>query len=165
MSSSCRAGRREKLGGRERGKEGGRGKRYENMTCLRIGRTKTIHSSGFPSLPWSLLHLLHLGPTISSYHVKGSPSLPRLIGCLILREQFTSRAQRQWPACLPPPRSIPLYDRVQHGNAPPSGRICFEVLLDALEATDTPLKLDHIPAWEKIDDRHHTPSLTLTYLP
>lgn len=42
------------LGGAEggdRGKEGGRGKRYQNMTCLRIGSAKTIHSSGFPQLP------------------------------------------------------------------------------------------------------------------
>lgn len=102
MSSSCRAGRREKLGGRERGKEGGRGKRYENMTCLRIGSAKTIHSSGFPQLPCSLLHLLRLGRAVSSDHVKGSLSLPRLAGCLILEEQFTSRAERQWPACLHP---------------------------------------------------------------
>lgn len=86
-------------GGRKTGKEGGRGKRYENMTCLRIGNTKTIHSSGFPKLPWFLLHLQF---TISSYHVKGSPSLPRLAGCLILREQFAQRAERQWPACLHP---------------------------------------------------------------
>lgn len=103
MSSSCRAGRREKFGGgRKIGKEGGRGKRYENMTCLRIGNTKTIHSSGFPKLPWSLLHLLHLHLTVPSYHVKGWLSLPRLAGCLILREQSTQRAERQWPACLHP---------------------------------------------------------------
>lgn len=102
MSSSSKAGRREKLGGRERGKEGGRGKRYENMTCLRIGSAKTIHSSGFPQLPCSLLHLVRLDLAVSSDHIKGSLSLPPLARCLILREQFTSRAKRQWPACLHP---------------------------------------------------------------
>ena len=48
MSSSCRAGRREKMvevWGR-RGQE-----RYENTTCLRIARAKTIRSSGSPRPP------------------------------------------------------------------------------------------------------------------
>lgn len=102
MSSSCRAGRREKLRGRERGKEGGRRKRYENMTCLRIGSAKTIHFSGFPQLLCSLLQLVSLDLAISSDHIKGSLSLPPLAGCLISREQFTSRAKRQWPVCLRP---------------------------------------------------------------
>ncbi len=30
------------------------------------------------------------------------------------------------------------------------------MLLDALEATDTPLKHDHIPAWEKTNDGRQT---------
>lgn len=63
-------------GGEKEGRKACRGKRYENMTCLRIGSTKTIHSSGFLQLPWSLLHPLHSDLTVSSYHVKGSLSLP-----------------------------------------------------------------------------------------
>ena len=62
---------------------------------------------------------------------------------------------RETMALLPPPLSIPLLDPVRHGNAPQPGRICFEVLLDALQATDMPLKHHHIPAREKTDDGHH----------
>lgn len=58
-------------------------------------------------------------------------------------------------ACLPPPLSIPLLDPVRHGNAPQPGSICFEVILDALEATDTQ-QHDHIPAWEKTNDGRET---------
>lgn len=141
MSSSCRVERREKSGWRERGIEGGWGKRYENMTCLRIGSAKTIHSSGSPSLPCYLQHLLPLHLTIAADHVKGSMSFLRLTACLILREQFTSRAERQWPACRPPLLSIPSPDPVRRGNAP-QPTSTFEVLLDALEATDVPLTHD-----------------------
>ncbi|KAG7229835.1 hypothetical protein INR49_012484 [Caranx melampygus] len=62
-------------------------------------------------------------------------------------------------ACLPPPRSIPLLDPVRHGNAPQPGKPCFEVLLDALEATDMSLKHGHIPAWEKTADRNRVRTL------
>lgn len=55
-------------------------------------------------------------------------------------------------ARLPPPLSAPLLDPVRHGKSPHPGWICFEVLLDALEATDTPLKHEHIPAWEKTNE-------------
>lgn len=72
---------------------------------------------------------------------------------------------RKTMACLPPPLSIPLLDPVRHGNPPQPGSICFEVLLDALEATDMPLKHDHTPAWEKINDGRRTSSLTLKCLP
>lgn len=59
-------------------------------------------------------------------------------------------------ACLPPPLSIPPLDPVQHGNALQPGSVRFEVLLDALEATDMPLKHDHIPAQEKTNDGRPT---------
>lgn len=59
---------------------------------------------------------------------------------------------RKTMICLPPPLSIPLLDPVWHGNAPQSAKVCFEVLLDALEAIDMPPKHDHILAWEKTDD-------------
>lgn len=56
---------------------------------------------------------------------------------LILKEQFTSRAEGDngLPAST---LSIALLDPVRHGNAPQPGSLSFEVLLDALEATDTP---------------------------
>lgn len=69
-------------------------------------------------------------------------------------------------ACLPsPPLSVPLLDLVRHGNAPQPRSLCFEVLLDALEATDTLQKHHHIPAWDKtmMDVEAHADMSAMTH--
>lgn len=63
---------------------------------------------------------------------------------------------RKTMACVPPPLSIPALDPVRHGNAPQPSTSSFEVLLDALEASDMPLKHDHIPSREKTNDGPQT---------
>lgn len=117
MSSSCRAGRREKLRG-ERKREGRqRGKRYENMTCLRIGSAKTIHSSGFPSLPRSLLHLL-LSRLHRLFRSCWRLPVPPTTQCMFDLEGTIHLKSTETMVCMPPPLSIPLLDPVRHGNAP-----------------------------------------------
>lgn len=168
MSSSCWAGRREKLEEGEGGKEGGRGKRYENMTCLRIGSEKTIHSSGF-----FFFFLNPLFPPVSSpprpsslcRSCLGLPAPPTAHWMFDLETTIHLKS-RKTMVCPPPPLSIPPRDPVWHGNAPQSGKICFEVLLDAVEAIDMPPKHDYILAWEKTDDgcQIYMSSMTCAFL-
>lgn len=93
MSSSCRVGKREKFGG---------DRDMKTWHALELAAQKQYTPQAFPWLPCSLLHFVHLELSVASDHVKGSLSLPPLTGCLISREQSTSRAKRQWPACLHP---------------------------------------------------------------
>lgn len=90
--------------------EGGRqGNRYENMTCRRIGSTKTLLA-----IPNSL------GPASSPPKPHNLfRSVPPMTGCMFdpertahLKSRETIR-RRQWS----PPPPVPLVDAVQHGDA------------------------------------------------
>lgn len=89
-------------GGEKEGRKAAGERDMKTWHASELAAQKQYTPLAFPWLPCSLLHLLRPDLAVSSDHVKGSLSLPRLAGCLILREQFTSRAERQWPACLHP---------------------------------------------------------------
>lgn len=76
------------------------------MTCLRIGSTKTIHSSGFSRLP--IFHLSHFDLTLSSYHVKAL--VPPIPPCMFDLTGTIHLKCKKTMVCLPPPLSVCLFD-------------------------------------------------------